>query len=517
MAYEKTHIAVVILFLAITTILVWSSAKRINDFQEYHHSIAINSVRNVSESISQYLRERKRLIQVFANEHKAIINQSALDPENVQLKAKLESEINKYFPDYFSFTITDTDGNPYYDDFDGLIGDLCLSDIKDYVDSNSATLRVHPHHDIYHYDLLAKINISAKEYIFFISFPADEVSGYLKSAQAIGHNTILASKKFENLIEVTTDGARNKNYREDYRLSKNEMSYLLAEEKVKNTEWTVYDFQLPLLFSDYKTKRIAESVFILLMFFLAAFAFFTLVKKEEKKRKKAEAIKAEFVTVVSHELRTPLTSISGAIKLITNETLGPVNDDIKKYLNMASDNIDRLTGIVNDILDVKKMESGHFQLYKENISLVEIVEQAIQENIEYAKKFNAEFYFLKPDKDYIVYADKERMLQVMANLLSNAAKYGAKQDKIKIYFKELVKSIRLNIEDHGVGISEQDKGIIFEKFTQVHSRDEEVVKGTGLGLNIIKNIIENHDGMVSYDSVKDQGTVFYIVLPLVKK
>lgn len=515
LVFEKSHVAFPLVILAMFVILFWSNYTRINDFKDYHHLISKNTSRNVSESIRQFIVERKRLIQVFANDHKTLIQKSALDPNNELSKEKLESEVKKYFPEYFSFTVTDKFGQPYYDDFDGLIGGLCLSDIKEFIKRHNSTPRVHPHSDVYHYDLLSKINISNEDYVFFISFPADEISTYLKSAQAIGHKTILVAKRFENIIEITVDGARNKKYRQDYRLTNEELTFLLSESDVPGTLWSVFDFHEPSLFSSFTKERIASTLIIFLLILFIALVLILIVKKEEKKRKKAESVKSEFVAIVSHELRTPLTSINGAIKLIENETLGPINDNIKKYLNIASENIDRLTVIVNDILDVKKMESATFELNKENISLVKIVKQAIKENNGYARKFNAEYEFIEPDKDYVVNGDRDRLSQVMANLLSNAVKYGAKNDHIKIYFNELSESIRVNIEDHGAGIFEEDKELLFEKFTQAHSREKEVVKGTGLGLNITKSIIEKHDGMVSYDKGKEKGSVFYFVLPLI--
>lgn len=514
--FEKTHIIFPVVILAIFAILLWSVVSRINDFKDYHYLIAKNSSRNVSESISQYISERKRLVQVFANDNKILIQKSALNPDDETLKNNLAKEVKKYFPDYFSFTVTDKLGSPFYDDFDGLIGELCLNDIKSYVNTKKSIPRVHPHPDIYHYDLLATANVLKDNYMFFISFPADEISSYLKSAQAIGHKTILVAKEFENLIEVTVVGSRNKTYREDYRLAENELAFLLSESQVPGTEWTVYDLQLPDLFLSFAKDKILEAVIIFFIIVLVGLVLFLVAKKEEKKRIKAESVKSEFVAIVSHELRTPLTSINGVIKLIENEALGPVNNEIKKYLNMASVNIDRLTAIVNDILDVKKMESGEFDLTKEKISLVKLVDTAVKENNEYAKKFNAVLEFIKPDKDYMVYGDNERLMQVMSNLLSNAVKYGSKKDHVKISFVELAKNIRVNIEDHGSGILEENKSLIFEKFTQAHSREKEVVKGTGLGLNIIKNIIEKHDGMVSYEKGKITGTVFYFILPLIK-
>jgi len=512
--YKRTSIIFGLLISGLIMVLFWSAITRLNDYKEYHHSIGQNSVQNVSESIGNFINERKRLIQVFANEHALLIEKSALSPLDEGIKSQLESEIRKYFPEYFSFTVTDTKGEPYFEDFDSFIGDLCLSDIKSFIDKKTASPRVHPHHEVYHYDLLANVQIKNKKYIFFISFPADEVSGFLKSAQSLDHKVILALKQLGNIIEVTTAGARNKKFREDYRLTSEELSYLTAEKNVSGTLWTAYDFNKTDLISSYKTKLVFDTLFVLFIFLTIGIVLFFLLKNEEKKRLKAEAIKSEFVTIVSHELRTPLTSISGAIKLIENEALGKVSKEIKVYLNLASNNIDRLTSLVNDILDVKKMETGEFDLNQKNIDLIDVIELAIKSNLDYARKFKAKFDFEKPTEHYIVYADEARLLQVITNLLSNAVKYGAEKDNIKIYLKELTGKIQVNIEDHGKGLSEKNKEYVFDKFTQTHFREDEVVQGTGLGLNIAKKIVEKHGGTISYKSKQNKGTVFYIILPL---
>ena len=246
--YKKNNVIFFLLIISILLVLIWSGITRVKDYKEYHQLIAINSVSNISKSISQFIAERKRLVQVFAIENSKLIKDSVLSPENEIIRSKLVNKIKKYFPEYFSFTVTDKFGEPYYDDFDGKVGEVCLADIKTFAEKNIARPRVHPNSEIYHYDLLASLKKANRDDIFFISFPADELSSYLKSAQAIGHKTILVTKKFENIIEVTTDGARNKNFRKDYRLSKDEMKYLLSEQPVEGTYWVAYDFQEAELF-----------------------------------------------------------------------------------------------------------------------------------------------------------------------------------------------------------------------------------------------------------------------------
>ena len=502
------------MMIVVLVILLWAASLRISDYKEYHRLLAENTAANVSESISQFMINRKRLMQILAKENVDIIQQVLDEPENETLSATLESKIKSFFPNYFSYTISDVDGNPYYDDFEGYVGDLCVADIKSYSKDKNNSPRIHPNSFSYHYDLMADFQIGQQQYVIFISFTPDEIATYLKNSQALGHKTVLVYKENQNLLEITVDGARNKHFRPDYRLTDKELSYLLSEKPVVGSLWTVYDFYEDKLFSDYQEKMIRSALLIFLVFSFISALFYSLVKKEELKRKKAEAIKEEFVTIVSHELRTPLTSINGAIKLLENGHLGNTLDEMQPYIKMASENIDRLTGLVNDILDVKKMESGEFEIIKEKINLVDVVEQSITNVQPFASKFEARIDFDKPEKDYFIDGDKIRLHQVIENLLSNAIKYGAEHDTIKVNFHELGNSIRVNIEDHGQGIAEIHHETLFDKFTQAHSRETDVVKGTGLGLNIVKTIIQFHGGDVDFESEINKGSVFYIVLPL---
>ncbi|MCW8899692.1 MAG: HAMP domain-containing histidine kinase [Gammaproteobacteria bacterium] len=503
------------MMIVVLVILLWAANLRVSDYKKYHRLLAENATANVSESISQFIINRKRLMQILAKDNVDLIQQVLNKPENQTLAATLESKIKNYFPTFFSYTISDVDGNPYYDDFEGYVGDLCVADIKSYSKDKNNLPRIHPNSFSYHYDLMADFQIGKQHYVIFISFTADEIATYLKNSQAPGHKTVLVYKENQNLLEITTDGARNKYFREDYRLTDKELSYLLSEKPVPGSSWTVYDFYKDKLFSDFEEKMLVSALLVFLVFSFVSALFYSLVKKEEVKRKKAEAIKEEFVTIVSHELRTPLTSINGAIKLLENGHLGNTLDEMKPYINMASENIDRLSNLVNDILDVKKMESGEFDIIREKINLVDVVEQAITNVEPFASRFDANIDFDKPEKKYFVDADKLRLLQVFENLLSNAIKYGAESDTIKVNFLELGNSIRVNIEDHGEGIPEIHHETLFDKFTQAHSRKTDVVKGTGLGLNIAKTIIQFHGGEVNFESTINRGTVFYIILPLI--
>lgn len=505
----------ILILIAVVIILAWSGLSRIQDFRDYHLSIARNTTGNVSESVSKFIIEQKRLVSVFASNNKSLIASVSKRSETDDYITEVDSNLRKFFPKYFSFTVTDKQGTPYIEDFDGLIGDLCLSDIKNYSEKNINVPRVHPHPDIYHYDILSRFNHDGEEYIFFVTFPADEIASYLKSTQAPGHKTMLVLESENNLIEVTDAGARNVTYRPDYRLKENELALVLSSKQVIGTKWHSYDFADPLLVVSFRNNIILESGAIFSFVLIIGVLMFFLLKKEEERRRKAEAVKDEFVSIVSHELRTPLTSINGSIKLIENGVIGKIDDEVKKFLGVASVNITRLTTIVNDILDVKKIEAGELELFLKECSINEIVEQAVKENLEYAHELNANIVYTQPETDYIVEGDRNRLIQVMTNLISNAVKYGCENDNVRVYISGQKRHVKVSVEDHGPGLDIQDKDYLFEKFTQYHSRDKEVVQGTGLGLSIARTIIEKHDGLVSFDSVKNKGTTFYIVLPLV--
>jgi len=232
-------------------------------------------------------------------------------------------------------------------------------------------------------------------------------------------------------------------------------------------------------------------------------------------RKAVETLKSEFVSLVSHELRTPLTSILGSISLVESGTLGPLPTNIADMMTLAKSNSERLVSLVNDILDFEKLQSGGMEFNFVTLDLGSLAEEAIELNQSYADKFNVEFKLRKSRKTLTVKGDKHRLLQVMANLLSNAAKFSNEGDQVLISLKTAKKMARLSVSDKGQGIPEEFQDIIFDRFTQADRGDKRAVKGTGLGLSISKGIIEGHDGLIDFDRTVEKGSTFYFELPLV--
>lgn len=242
---------------------------------------------------------------------------------------------------------------------------------------------------------------------------------------------------------------------------------------------------------------------------------FSVLARDMTERKRIEKMKDEFISTVSHELRTPLTSIRGAIGLLNGGAVGELPVKAHEMLSIAKNNTDRLLFLINDILDMQKLESDELQMPFDYFDIYPLIQQSVLDNEAYAKQYGVS-YVLKPfDKELIVYANQNRLIQVMANLLSNAAKFSYKGEVVKIEVSQHMDStVKVSIIDHGEVIPEGFYSKIFKKFSQSDSSDTRQKGGTGLGLNISKAILEKHGGTIGFSSNKEK-TIFYFELPLV--
>lgn len=236
--------------------------------------------------------------------------------------------------------------------------------------------------------------------------------------------------------------------------------------------------------------------------------------RDVTERRKMERLKKEFISTVSHELRTPLTSIHGSLGLILGAMSANLPEQVGKLLNIASNNTTRLIGLINDILDLEKIESGKMQYVMEPINLEQAVRSSIEENQSYASGYHVRLEGRFSDEEVYVTADRNRLAQVMANLLSNAAKFSPPGEMVEVGITSSGNTARVWIRDKGPGISDEFKGRIFQKFAQADSSDTRLRGGTGLGLSISKLIVESFGGSIGFESEPGQGSVFHFDLPL---
>ena len=242
---------------------------------------------------------------------------------------------------------------------------------------------------------------------------------------------------------------------------------------------------------------------------------FVGITRDITERKRIEQMQKEFISTVSHELRTPLTSIRGSLGLIMGGVAGELPEKAKSLLRIASSNSERLIDLINDILDMEKISAGKMHFDNVLTNLIPVVQQAVESNKGYADQLHVSFELdTGPDDVVMVSIDEKRMAQVMSNLLSNAAKYSPKNDRVEISIRAANDRVRICVHDHGNGILEEFKSRIFSKFAQADSSDTRQKGGSGLGLNITKAIVEQQGGSIGFDSDEGKGTTFYVDLPI---
>lgn len=239
---------------------------------------------------------------------------------------------------------------------------------------------------------------------------------------------------------------------------------------------------------------------------------FTVVVRDITERKAIDRRKREFISTVSHELRTPLTSIRGALGLVRGRFAAGLSAKALKMLEMAERNSERLTLLVNDLLDLEKIEADRLYFDLQSNDLNDIARSAIEDNEGYAHRHQIGLELAALDEPAPVFADRQRLLQVFANLISNAVKYSPPGEQVAVKVESETAGFRVSVRDRGPGIPDSFRTRIFGRFEQADGSDQGK-GGTGLGLAISKAIIERHGGIIGFEIMTDAGTEFFFRLP----
>jgi len=223
--------------------------------------------------------------------------------------------------------------------------------------------------------------------------------------------------------------------------------------------------------------------------------------------------KEQFVATISHELRTPVTSIIGSVALVASGAAGGLPEPAARLLEIARRNGQRLVHLINDILDLEKVESGMMAFDLRRIDVRELVEQEIGAIQSFAEPHGVTVRLDPPSCSGAVLADPGRLAQVVSNLLSNAVKYSPSGKEVVVGIEHRQGKIRICVRDHGAGIPESFRQRIFDKYVQVDRKEARQKGGTGLGLAIVRQIVEHMKGEVGFEPAPGGGAVFCVTLP----
>ena len=261
-----------------------------------------------------------------------------------------------------------------------------------------------------------------------------------------------------------------------------------------------------------------------------------LYEKQEqtnKELKKMEHLKSEFISIVSHELRTPLTSIQNSLDIVISGRAGALTENMSRFIGMGKKNVDRLKGIINDLLDLSKIEAGKLDFKFEKMKINTVVEY-VKNNLDgLAKEKKIDLVTTLEDDFADIYADSGRLEQILINLVSNALKFTPENGKVEIRTKVVDPSqiypvdvfddvlsqlkgkyLQVLVKDNGIGIKKENLKHVFDKFAQIEGSMQRKVGGTGLGLSIVKQLLEAHNGVIWCNSKPEKGSSFYFAIPI---
>lgn len=230
------------------------------------------------------------------------------------------------------------------------------------------------------------------------------------------------------------------------------------------------------------------------------------------KRKQLERLKQEFLSMVSHDLRTPLTSVQGTAEMLALDVFGALPEKAAQQMSVVERNCDRLLNLINDLLDLEKLQSGHMRFTFAEISAQQVLDQTYSALENFARQKGIQIV-VEPCAETLIYADSDRLVQVGVNLLSNAIKFSPAAGVVTLSAVSSSGTVEFRISDQGRGVPASHKEAIFERYKQVQASDGKRSSGTGLGLPICKQIVEQHQGAIGVVSEEGKGSTFWFTIP----
>jgi signal transduction histidine kinase len=234
----------------------------------------------------------------------------------------------------------------------------------------------------------------------------------------------------------------------------------------------------------------------------------------ETGKEKIEHMRKHVNSVITHELRTPLTSIKGALDLLKSGAVGKMTEQGQSLLNIASSNSERMLDLIRDILDLNEIAQTDAALQNERIALAPLFERVISSHQGYGAYHGVEITSRPTEPNLNVYAPSKRVMQILSNLLSNAVKASDKGGRVELWATKDGHEAAIFVQDYGTGIADGIRDTLFDSFTKSNWKNAANIGSSGLGLNIVKLLVEQLHGTISFDTENDKGTIFRVALPL---
>lgn len=226
-----------------------------------------------------------------------------------------------------------------------------------------------------------------------------------------------------------------------------------------------------------------------------------------------EKTKTDFISTVSHELRSPLTSIKGSMGLLLSNAAGELPKPACSLLEIAHRNAERLVLILNDILDLQKMVEGRMDIDVQDVDAAELIHEALAASSLFLQRFDLDIKVVGADQPVMMRSDPNRILQVLGNLLTNAAKFSKRHGTVIVSLTQTAGAVTMQVRDQGVGIPRNEQSKVFERFADMTNSQRQKKGGSGLGLSICKAIVDNLGGIIGFESTEGVGTAFHLTLP----